>query len=171
MMITFIPSVAVSDAEKEKISEEIIDAMLEPEEPAADKTPDDGQKSSEKDQKSTDDANTTENAPVSAESDKTTETDMVTEETSAATDTETEVVAKQLTTTDAVAVAPAPADTETEVVAKQPTTTDAVAVAPAVDEKGDIGQSDASDKATVSAAETGAGDATVQTGTLLCVVC
>jgi len=94
--------------------------MFEPEESAADnKVPDDGHKSSENDQKSTDDANLPENLPVAAESDKTSvETDMVTEQISAA------------------------ASTETEVVAKQPATTDMVAMAlPAVDEKGEVRQS------------------------------
>ena len=181
---------AMSDAEKEKISEEIIDAMLEPEvKPAADSaeqksTDNTDDKSTENadeksteiaDEKSTENADdkstenpddksteiageestenaekkSTENQPVADTADistekLSTETEMVTEELGSAAETQADSVAKQQSVT---------------------TTDESVAVVtPVVDEKGDAGESDMSDRQTVTATETGAGDAKFPTG-------
>ena len=140
------------DAEKEKISEEIIDAMLEQEETAA------TDKSSDK--KSTGETSagnvaekSTENPPAVDMTDTTTEkmpteTEAVTEEMDLAAEVQDSDVAKLQSTT---------------------ATEEAVVTATQVDEKGDADKSDAvktdtSDKPD-TAAETGAGDAQFKTGT------
>lgn len=144
------------DAEKEKISEEIIDAMLETDDKEADQKP-----TENSDEKSAENLRekSTENPPDADTADTATEIASM----------ETEAVAKE---TDSAAEEPA------SDVAKQPSTVTEEAVAMvtgSVDEKGDTGkgdvdEADGSDKQqSEPATETGAGDATFQTGTSLCI--
>jgi len=156
----------LSDAEKEKISEEIIDAMLEPEETqAAD------QKSTENpEEKSTEDVErkSTENpAEKPAEDVEQKFTDMPEEKIAEnAPDVDTaNASAKEKETSEVEIVAEEMSSAaETEAVAKQQSTTDE----PTVDEKGDAvkvdtGNSETAVKPADAAMETGAGDAEFKT--------
>ena len=128
--------VAVTDAEKEKISDQIIDAMLETDEaPAAE------QKSTENpDEKSPENADEKSTGETSVEK-TSTETETVTKETDSATEAQAEDVAKEQSSTTADAT-----------------------VTPVVEEgdgdKADVGEVEKSDTASTS----GAGDATFKTG-------
>jgi len=143
------------DAEKEKISEEIIDAMLEPDETAAAEGSSDKQSTTEK---------PTDETPTESVDEKSAENTAVADSTNTSAEkmpTETEAVPKE---TDSAA--------DDSDVAKQQSSTateDGVTMATAqVDEKGDTGkdveeQTDESEQPD-TAAETGAGGAKLATG-------
>jgi len=148
--------VSLVDAEKEKISEEIIDAMLETDDKEADQKPTenaDEQSAENLGEKST------ENPPDADTTDTATETASM----------ETEAVAKEM---DSAAEEPA-----RDVAKQQSTVTEETVamVTGSVDEKGDTGkgdcaEADGSDRQPPEpATETGAGDASFQTGTSLCI--